>query len=642
MKQRIKSLKQAFLALGLALPAFCGAVQAQTTLFFDDFTTWNANSQWSLYDTTHFLQGTQFGNTPTIGTEGTTKFARFTLDSYNPDPAYSGKLFRGTEAQGPTYTVGSGIQFAARLRGKNLDPGIVFAFFTYNSRGVWPNTYLKDEIDFEFLTNLNANEMWLNVWDDWNPVTYGSQQSSQSVAAGLDKSNWNTYKIIWTETAIKWYVNGVLIRTSTNIVPTDPMQLRFNIWAADDRWTRAYSRPLMESATTDPSQNKTYSMDVDWVQVTRLPAANPTPTPTPTPAQPPGAVVGNGTGLSATYYDNKDLTGTTLNRVDPTIDFLWGYGSPASSIGINTFSARWTGLVQAQFSETYTFTTNTDDGVRLWVNGQKLIDKWINQSPEDYSAQITLVAGQKYDIKLEYYDDLDGAVAQLFWSSARTSKRIVPKSQLYSSNDVTPPTATIVTPANNAILPSLTSISGTASDSGSGVGAVYARLRRLSDSYYWNGTTWAAPAALVRVTGTTNWNWTPPTLPNGSYTIQIRADDVARNIFTTPRRPFSINNAAILAGVSSGVQLSSAQASGSEITLFFTGALGEAARDVATWQVNSNGQAVDVSRVALSNGAVVLSLAAQLESGSEISVAWPQLRDAQGNAVSGDWQGVAR
>ncbi len=67
----MKSFKQAILAFGLALPAFCGAAKAQTTVFFDDFKTWDAG-KWSVYDSTNFLQGTQFGNTPTIGTEGTT------------------------------------------------------------------------------------------------------------------------------------------------------------------------------------------------------------------------------------------------------------------------------------------------------------------------------------------------------------------------------------------------------------------------------------------------------------------------------------------------------------------------------------------------------------------------------------------
>ena len=49
---------------------------------------------------------------------------------------------------------------------------------------------------------------------------------------------------------------------------------------------------------------------------------------------------GETNGLEATYYNNKDFTGSTLERVDPTINFFWGSGSPDPAIGVNTFSAR--------------------------------------------------------------------------------------------------------------------------------------------------------------------------------------------------------------------------------------------------------------------------------------------------------------
>ena len=60
-----------------------------------------------------------------------------------------------------------------------------------------------------------------------------------------------------------------------------------------------------------------------------------------------GAGGGTGDGLSATYYDNINFTGTTVSRIDPTVNFNWGAGSPAAGIGIDTFSVRWTGEVLA-------------------------------------------------------------------------------------------------------------------------------------------------------------------------------------------------------------------------------------------------------------------------------------------------------
>ena len=104
---------------------------------------------------------------------------------------------------------------------------------------------------------------------------------------------------------------------------------------------------------------------------------------------------GGGNGLSATYYDNMDLTGATVTRVDPTIDFSWGTGVPAAGIGADTFSVRWTGQVQPQFTGTYTFYTVSDDGVRLWVNGQQIVNNWTDHAPTENSGTIALAAGQR-------------------------------------------------------------------------------------------------------------------------------------------------------------------------------------------------------------------------------------------------------
>ncbi|MEH1839060.1 MAG: PA14 domain-containing protein [Nostoc sp.] len=142
----------------------------------------------------------------------------------------------------------------------------------------------------------------------------------------------------------------------------------------------------------------------------------------------------NGNGLKAEYYDNIDFTNLKQTRTDPTVNFNWGLASPDPSINGDTFSVRWTGQVQAKYSETYNFYTTSDDGVRLWVNGQQIINKFVNQSATEYSGAIALVAGQKYDIKLEYYENKYDAVSQLSWSSSSQTKEIIPQSQLYSPN----------------------------------------------------------------------------------------------------------------------------------------------------------------------------------------------------------------
>jgi len=146
-----------------------------------------------------------------------------------------------------------------------------------------------------------------------------------------------------------------------------------------------------------------------------------------------GPVIGTGTGLQGDYYNTINLSGSiVISRTDATVNFNWGSGSPYLLIGANTFSARWTGFVQAQYSETYTFYTQSDDGVRLWVNGVQIINNWTDHNSTENSGTITLVAGVKYSIKMEYYDNSGNAVAKLSWSSPSTAKVIIPQKQLYT------------------------------------------------------------------------------------------------------------------------------------------------------------------------------------------------------------------
>ncbi len=140
-----------------------------------------------------------------------------------------------------------------------------------------------------------------------------------------------------------------------------------------------------------------------------------------------------GTGLAGEYFDNNDLTNPKLTRLDPIVDFNWGAGSPAPSIDANQFSVRWTGLVQPRYSQSYTFYTNADDGVRLWVDDNLLIDKWFDQPVTEWSNTIALTANEKYDIAMEYYHSgEDAAVARLSWSSTSQAKEIIPQGRLFT------------------------------------------------------------------------------------------------------------------------------------------------------------------------------------------------------------------
>jgi hypothetical protein len=148
-------------------------------------------------------------------------------------------------------------------------------------------------------------------------------------------------------------------------------------------------------------------------------------------SQPPPPPPGNGTGLTGEYFGSMDLSNPLLIRTDPTIDFNWSGTSPDPSVPSTQFSVRWTGQVLPLYSETYTFTFTADDGVRLWVNGQSLINAWFDESATAWSGTIDLQAGQAVDIRVEYYQNQGDAVARLEWSSASQSQQVVPQSQLF-------------------------------------------------------------------------------------------------------------------------------------------------------------------------------------------------------------------
>ena len=156
--------------------------------------------------------------------------------------------------------------------------------------------------------------------------------------------------------------------------------------------------------------------------------------------------IGNGDGAAASYF--KDFNGqhlispAALTRVDPQINFVWTASGPGAPIGTEFFSVRWTGRIRAQYSELYTFYTESDDGVRLYIKPTTsstyttLVDDWTLHRPAEDAGTFMMSAGQSYDFKMEYFQNSGETTAQLLWSSPSTVKAIIPQSQLYSG--VTP------------------------------------------------------------------------------------------------------------------------------------------------------------------------------------------------------------
>jgi regulation of enolase protein 1 (concanavalin A-like superfamily) len=144
------------------------------------------------------------------------------------------------------------------------------------------------------------------------------------------------------------------------------------------------------------------------------------------------AKVGTGDGLQATYYPSMDLSGKGIARIDPTVNFDWGWGAPAEGIGRNQFSVRWEGELEAQFTEPYAIHMTSDDRARVWLNGELLIDEWYEYSEQTSTALANLEAGKRYLLRVEYFENRGRALAKMLWSSPSTPQQVIPQSQFYS------------------------------------------------------------------------------------------------------------------------------------------------------------------------------------------------------------------
>jgi len=143
-------------------------------------------------------------------------------------------------------------------------------------------------------------------------------------------------------------------------------------------------------------------------------------------------------GLAGQYwrslYGNGTFSELLLTRVDGMIDFssgTWGPDVPSSD-----FAVRWTGTITTPAaSGTYTFFTLTDDGVRLWVNGVLVIDRWFSQPAIERSGTVALEGNRRYLIRVEYFQGSGNATARLSWRPPGGMKTVIPASALLAMAD---------------------------------------------------------------------------------------------------------------------------------------------------------------------------------------------------------------
>jgi hypothetical protein len=265
-----------FFSALLVLCAGAGAqAQTSTVVLFDDFNGPSLNP--SVWGTGDWVLGrTTLGNPPSFAQEDGTSFVSLRHDTYNPsDP---GRTFRGAELLSLSqFTMGAGKEFEARVRVSSEARGLVMSFFSWGARGDNPRTWETDEIDFEYLSNLPADAVQLTAWNDWKQryTSYndGVHHSDRTATIpGFLRGGWNVLRFRCLTDRVEWYVNDVLVWTSTNVVPNDPMNIRLNFWAPDSSWAAAYDAGLQPTA--NPALNQSYRYDIDYVKVSTLDVAH--------------------------------------------------------------------------------------------------------------------------------------------------------------------------------------------------------------------------------------------------------------------------------------------------------------------------------------------------------------------------------
>ncbi len=147
-----------------------------------------------------------------------------------------------------------------------------------------------------------------------------------------------------------------------------------------------------------------------------------------------------GAGLLAQYFDNANLEGTPkITRIDPVVDFVWEDPTgPADHLDFpdNQFSIRWSGEVLPVSSGTHTFYIKTDDGVRMWIGDNLMVDQFNPQGPTEYVATVYLEEGNLTPIKIEYFEDWLSGLAQLSWQTNAIEKQIIPQEFLYPAGEI--------------------------------------------------------------------------------------------------------------------------------------------------------------------------------------------------------------
>ena len=144
------------------------------------------------------------------------------------------------------------------------------------------------------------------------------------------------------------------------------------------------------------------------------------------------------TGLDAEYFDTRDFSGVSVKHTEQTVNFDWKTASPARTIAPDTFSARYSGELSAPASGTYTFYVTADDGMRLEVAGQTVVNDLSDHAAYTATGTLELKAGARVPLRLDYYENAGFASLKLEWSGPNLPRQVIPASALFTGTSTVP------------------------------------------------------------------------------------------------------------------------------------------------------------------------------------------------------------
>ncbi len=141
---------------------------------------------------------------------------------------------------------------------------------------------------------------------------------------------------------------------------------------------------------------------------------------------------GSGTGLSGAYFATPELEGAAVARRTEAVNFDWT-GSPATGVPADGFSVRWSGTIEAATTGLHALQTVSDDGIRVWIDGQPVINNWTGHAAfTDTAPAQNWQAGERHAVTIEYQEIGGPGRAQLRWSTPQHAEfRVVPTGQLH-------------------------------------------------------------------------------------------------------------------------------------------------------------------------------------------------------------------